>query len=66
VILAGDSAETLKTVPDQSVKLIITSPPYNLGKVYEEAAHLDAYLKNLTPVVDQLIRVLADDGSPCC
>ncbi|HEX4002892.1 MAG TPA: site-specific DNA-methyltransferase [Candidatus Acidoferrales bacterium] len=65
VILVGDSAETLKTVPDESMKLIITSPPYNIGKVYEEATHLDAYLENLTPIVDQLIRVLANDGSLC-
>lgn len=65
VILGGDSAETLKTVPDGSVKLIITSPPYNIGKVYEEATHLTAYLENLTPIVDQLIRVLARDGSLC-
>lgn len=65
VILAGDSAETLKTLPDESMKLIITSPPYNIGKVYEEATHLDAYLKNLTPIVDQLIRVLSEDGSLC-
>jgi adenine-specific DNA-methyltransferase len=65
VILAGDSAETLKTMPDASVKLIITSPPYNIGKIYEEATQLDAYLENLTPIVDQLIRVLAEDGSLC-
>lgn len=65
VILAGDSAETLKTVPDGAAKLIITSPPYNIGKVYEKATHLDAYLENLAPVVDQLIRVLAEDGSLC-
>jgi adenine-specific DNA-methyltransferase len=65
VILSGDAAETLKTVLDGSVKLIITSPPYNIGKVYEEATHLEAYLHNLTPVVDQLIRVLAKDGSLC-
>jgi len=65
VILAGDSAETLKTVPDESVKLIITSPPYNLGKVYEEATHLDAYVENLAPIVNQLIRVLSNDGSLC-
>jgi adenine-specific DNA-methyltransferase len=65
VILEGDSAETLKMVPDGSMKLNITSPPYNIGKSYEEATHLDAYLENLTPIVDQLIRVLADDGSLC-
>lgn len=65
VILAGDSAETLKTLPDQTAKLIITSPPYNVGKAYEQATHLDEYLQNLTPIVNQLVRVLADNGSLC-
>lgn len=65
VIMEGDSAESLKTLPDESIKLIITSPPYNIGKAYEKATHLDAYLQNLSPVVDQLIRVLAPDGSLC-
>jgi len=65
VILEGDSAETLKEIPDGAAKLIITSPPYNIGKVYEKATDLERYLENLTPIVDQLIRVLADDGSLC-
>lgn len=65
VILQGNSAETLRQLPAGTVKLIITSPPYNIGKVYEKIATLDEYLKNLTPVVDQLTRVLADDGSLC-
>jgi DNA modification methylase len=63
--LEGDSAQTLKSLPDQLVKLIITSPPYNIGKVYETATNLEEYLEKLTPVVDQLIRVLASDGSLC-
>lgn len=65
IILEGDSATTLKTVPNGAVKMIITSPPYNIGKVYETATNLAEYLKNLTPVIDQLIRVLAVDGSLC-
>src|SRR5581483_5916173 len=65
VILGGDSADSLKHIPEKAIKLIITSPPYNIGKAYEEATHLDAYLDNLTPIVDELIRVLADDGSLC-
>jgi DNA modification methylase len=65
VILSGDSSLTLRGVPDRSIKLIITSPPYNLGKAYENAAHLDEYLQNLTPVVDELVRVLGEDGSLC-
>jgi adenine-specific DNA-methyltransferase len=65
VILEGDSAQTLKTIPDGTAKLIITSPPYNIGKAYEKATGLDEYLENLTPVLDQAIRILADDGSLC-
>ncbi len=43
VILAGDASETLKTLPDRLAKLIITSPPYNLGKAYEQATRLDDF-----------------------
>ncbi len=37
VIAQGDSEEILSRLPDGLAKLIITSPPYNLGKVYEKA-----------------------------
>lgn len=30
----GDCRELLKTVPDASVRLVVTSPPYNIGKSY--------------------------------
>jgi adenine-specific DNA-methyltransferase len=65
VLLAGDSSKTLRTLPDGAAKLIITSPPYNIGKAYEKATQLEEYLANLTPIVQQLIRVLADNGSLC-
>lgn len=65
VFLKGDSAETLKNVPDGSVKLIITSPPYNLNKAYEEAKSLDEYFDQMEPVIKQLIRVLSPEGSLC-
>jgi DNA modification methylase len=47
------------------MKLIITSPPYNLGKVYEKATELHRYLEALNPIVDELIRVLSPRGSIC-
>ncbi|MGC9292535.1 MAG: DNA-methyltransferase [Acidobacteriaceae bacterium] len=65
VILEGDSAGLLATLPSRSMKLIITSPPYNIGKAYETATGLDDYLQNLTPIVDQLVRILDEDGSIC-
>ncbi len=65
MVLAGDAAETLKSIPDESIQLIITSPPYNIGKAYEQATDLTSYLENLAPIVQQLIRVLSDRGSLC-
>jgi adenine-specific DNA-methyltransferase len=65
VIAPGDALETLKTLPDNLAKLIISSPPYNLGKVYEKATELDSYLEALSPIVDELIRVLSPAGSLC-
>ncbi len=65
VIAPGDALETLKGAPDGFAKLIITSPPYNVGKVYEKATELDAYFETINPIVDELIRVLAPDGSLC-
>lgn len=47
------------------MQLVITSPPYNLGKVYEDAAHLDTYLEALSPVVKEIVRVLSPSGSLC-
>jgi len=64
-LLCGDARETLVGVPDGVAKLIITSPPYNLGKAYEKATELGEYITALRPILDQLIRVLATDGSLC-
>ena len=33
-IRIGDCREILKSIPDKSVKLVVTSPPYNIGKPY--------------------------------
>lgn len=60
-----DALEFLKKLPDASVKLIVTSPPYNIGKEYETSTSLSQYLKNIEPIVAELYRVLANDGSIC-
>jgi adenine-specific DNA-methyltransferase len=65
VILHGDAQETLKTVPDECVKLVVTSPPYNIGKEYERATNLNQYLQRLNPIIDEVVRVLSPDGSLC-
>jgi DNA modification methylase len=65
VLLAGDSSKTLELLPDESVDLVITSPPYNLGKEYEKVTALDKYLFELNPILKQLVRVLSPKGSLC-
>ena len=65
VLLEGDCYESLKKIPDNSVKLIITSPPYNLNKEYENKNTLENYLKEINPVIKEFNRILKDDGSVC-
>ncbi len=61
----GDAVEFLPTLPSGIANLIMTSPPYNLGKSYERQVELDNYLQQQEAVIDQLCRVLAEDGSIC-
>jgi DNA modification methylase len=65
VLHHGDSLEFLKTVPDNSINLIVTSPPYNIGKDYEEKVALKTYLKNQEIIIKQLYTKLKNEGSVC-
>ena len=65
VLFDGDCEALLNIVPSGSVDLIITSPPYNIGKKYEKKTSLQSYLKNLEPVIEEIDRVLASTGSLC-
>jgi DNA modification methylase len=66
VILShGDCLPVLRCLPGEQFRLIITSPPYNLGKAYEEKLPFDEYLTRMEPVIDECARVLSADGSLC-
>lgn len=65
VLYHGNVSDFLATIPDNSVKLIITSPPYNLGKAYENQVAIEHYLESQTKIIQELYRVLATDGSLC-
>ncbi|MHA1698766.1 MAG: DNA-methyltransferase, partial [Promethearchaeota archaeon] len=49
-------------IPDKTVKLMVTSPPYNVTKEYDENLSLKEYLTLLTNVLTETYRVLTDDG----
>lgn len=64
-IFSGDVKEFVTQIPDYSVALVVTSPPYNLGKEYENRVSIEKYLKTQAELIAQLYRVLRDDGSIC-
>lgn len=63
--LQEDALVYLRSLPSASINLVITSPPYNIGKSYESVTQLDAYLDTLSPIIHELYRVLTEDGSVC-
>ena len=65
VLHHGDINNLLSNLPNNFAKLIITSPPYNLGKEYETRVALKTYLNIQNEIIKELVRVLADDGSIC-
>ncbi len=65
VLLSGDVHEKINQIPDNSIALIITSPPYNLGKEYENRIEVEKYLKAQRCLIQQLYRILREDGSIC-
>lgn len=65
VLFAGDCLEFLPTIPNESVDLVVTSPPYNLGKDYERSLDLDTYVCQQAAVIAQCARVLSPKGSLC-
>lgn len=65
VVFEGDCADFMRAIPDKAIQLIVTSPPYNLGKSYEKRVHLNRYLEWQEQVIADCVRVLADSGSIC-
>ena len=65
VLYNGNCLDMLSQVPSGSVRLVVTSPPYNLGKEYESKLLLNQYMEDQTRVITECSRVLADNGSIC-
>lgn len=61
----GDCLDFLREIPDGAARLVVTSPPYNIGKAYERHLDLDTYLRVQAKVIAECVRILADDGSLC-
>jgi DNA modification methylase len=65
VVANADALEFAVSLPTSFASLIITSPPYNLGKAYERRTSLRDYLAQQKPLINQLARALKSTGSLC-
>lgn len=61
----GDCRDLLRTLPPSSVRLAVTSPPYNIGKAYEKRTALDDYIELQREVVAGCVDALVPGGSVC-
>ena len=65
VVFPGDCVQFLEAIPDETFQLIVTSPPYNLGKEYEKRIHIDDYVQQQRRVIRACVRALKRTGSIC-
>ncbi len=66
ITICGDAIEELTKIPDKSINLIVTDPPYNLSKNYgnnQDNLEFDAYLNFSRKWLKEACRVLTDDGT---
>lgn len=64
-MIKGDTLSNLKKMDSGKFDLVITSPPYNVGKEYETKTSIEKYLEQQETVIDELIRVTSDQGNIC-
>ena len=65
ILAREDNRAFMKKLTDGSMKLIVTSPPYNIGKAYERRQSLDLYVEEQEAVIGECVRLLHSRGSIC-
>ena len=63
--IIASSCENMKDIPNNSLHLMITSPPYNVSKEYDNDLSLNEYLSLLKNCFTETYRVLVDGGRAC-
>lgn len=65
-LAVADCLDFLRTIPDESAQLVMTSPPYNIGKSYErKRATISEYVATQQKVIDEAVRIVRPGGSIC-
>ncbi len=61
----GDCLGMLKEIENEKFDLVLTSPPYNVGKSYEAKTSIEHYLEIQEEIIVEIIRTLSDKGNLC-
>ncbi len=64
-IRCEDNIEYMRSLRKSSFHLIVTSPPYNIGKEYEKRTSLEAYIDEQATTIAEAVRLLHPNGSIC-
>lgn len=64
-VVCADNRTYLKSLRNDSAALVVTSPPYNIGKAYERRESLPSYVQQQRAVIEQAVRILHPQGSIC-
>ena len=64
-IECADNLTFMRGLQGESIHLIVTSPPYNVGKAYEQRSSLESYLEQQAAAIAEAVRVLHPHGSIC-
>lgn len=65
IMACQDNLSFMRPLADETMQLIVTSPPYNIGKTYEARSSLDEYLDAQRKVIAESVRLLNSRGSLC-
>lgn len=65
VIECQDNLDFMRSLKKGSMDLIVTSPPYNIGKEYEKRTPLDIYIESQASTIAEAVRLLHPQGSIC-
>jgi adenine-specific DNA-methyltransferase len=64
-IKCADNLDFMRALDKESMNLIVTSPPYNIGKEYERKTSLDVYVEQQAAAIAEAVRLLHPNGSIC-
>jgi adenine-specific DNA-methyltransferase len=65
ILECADNLAFMRSLPSASMKLIVTSPPYNIGKSYEQRSPLENCIEQQAAVIAECVRLLHPRGSIC-